>query len=101
MQAETVAWASIGCWSNAARSCPCGRSRWSRSAGNAPAAAVWTSASQRSAAKPDLQRLRLPPSAAAEDQGVRQPGVVVGDDLLEPRPIVRRRPLVEVDQPGR
>ena len=49
--------------------------------------------------EPDLRRPRAPARSAGGDQGVRQPGVVVGQDVLEPGPVVVRGPVEQLDQP--
>ena len=49
----------------------------------------------------DLKRLRVVGFHADGDQGMRQSGVVVAQDLLEPRPFRRGGLLVELDEPIR
>ena len=51
-------------------------------------------------AQADFHRLRVVRPSSAENQRVRQLGVVVGDIRLEPGPVVGRVLLVQLDQPG-
>src|SRR5450756_1700536 len=48
MQADAVAWASIGCWSNSARSSHLWKNPFEPTGRNEPASDVWTLTSQRS-----------------------------------------------------
>src|SRR5262245_1256534 len=50
-------------------------------------------------AKTDIHRLRVTCPSPAENQRVRQLGIVVGNDLLEPGPVVAGVLLVQLDEP--
>jgi len=82
-----VAWASIGCWSNSARSSPLWKNPFEPTDRNEPASDVWTLTSQRSVLRPVCRIAAVVHAAAAEDQRVRQIGIRVGDHVFEPLPV--------------
>ena len=100
-QAETVALASIGCWSNWAGSLPLAVEAVAADRPEVALRGRLDPDQPAQGVQADLQGPGVAAVAAAGDQGVRQPGVVVAEDLLEPGPVGRGRPVVQVDQPGR
>ena len=98
-QAETVALASIGCWSNWAGSPPLAVEAVAADRPEVALGRLLDLDQPAQGLQADLQRPGVAAVAAAGDQGVRQPGVVVGQDLLEPGP-VGRRPSARTARPA-
>ena len=78
-----------------------GRSRWSRSGGSSRSATSAGRPASAGLAGPASRRALIAAGAAAGDQGVGQLGVVVGQDFLEPGPVVGRGSCREARSAGR